>query len=458
MKKRWGLALAIFVFTFLITYQFCQRPVELVIDGQSISRKTSALTVAAALQEAGFSPTTADQIEPSPQSWLGWNTQIRLNRAIPTYLFFKNRLVHSGYTVQRIPDEILKEWGLSLAPGDQLLLNNLPVSTSQPLPVEIKYVFQILPASTITLQIGEERQDIHTTASTVGEALWQVGIHLSSADQVTPSLSQAIAGITLIQVVRAAPLTIQISGNEYQVISSAANAGQALVDAGVSLQGLDYCVPAEDQPIPSDRKIVIHRVSEKVTLEEKTIPYGKELLADAELELDQRAVLSAGQLGLQITRIRTRFEDGVEIGRRSEGEWIASEPQAEKTGYGTKVAIHSLQTPQGALEYWREVPVYATSYSPCQQGYQSCSTRTASGMTLSRGVIAVSRGWYNLTAGQRVYVPGYGIGVIADFGGGAGGWIDLGFSEDDFEAWHQNTTLYFLTPVPQNIPWTLPKN
>jgi len=55
-------------------------------------------------------------------------------------------------------------------------------------------------------------------------------------------------------------------------------------------------------------------------------------------------------------------------------------------------------------------------------------------------------------------VPGYGAGVIADVGGGIPGkyWIDLGFTDEDFEPWHQNTILYFLTPAPAIVPWILP--
>jgi 3D (Asp-Asp-Asp) domain-containing protein len=79
-------------------------------------------------------------------------------------------------------------------------------------------------------------------------------------------------------------------------------------------------------------------------------------------------------------------------------------------------------------------------------------------LTAQHGVIAVTRAWYNLMLGQRLYVPGYGIGVVGDIGGGIPGkyWIDLAYSDDDYVAWHQNVTVYFLTPVPENIAWILP--
>jgi hypothetical protein len=55
-------------------------------------------------------------------------------------------------------------------------------------------------------------------------------------------------------------------------------------------------------------------------------------------------------------------------------------------------------------------------------------------------------------------VEGYGVGVIADYGAGVPGkyHIDLGFEDSDYEPWHRNVTVYFLTPVPAYIPYILP--
>jgi 3D (Asp-Asp-Asp) domain-containing protein len=57
----------------------------------------------------------------------------------------------------------------------------------------------------------------------------------------------------------------------------------------------------------------------------------------------------------------------------------------------------------------------------------------------------------------QMYVPGYGEALAADIGGGVHGrMIDLGYSDDDYEAWHQWVTVYFLWPPPDNIVWVVP--
>jgi hypothetical protein len=49
------------------------------------------------------------------------------------------------------------------------------------------------------------------------------------------------------------------------------------------------------------------------------------------------------------------------------------------------------------------------------------------------------------------------VGTIADTGGGIPGrkWIDLGYEDDDYVSWHNWVTVYFLTPVPEYIPYIL---
>jgi hypothetical protein len=34
-------------------------------------------------------------------------------------------------------------------------------------------------------------------------------------------------------------------------------------------------------------------------------------------------------------------------------------------------------------------------------------------------------------------------------------WIDVAYSNEDYVGWHRYTTLYFLTPVPADVPWIL---
>jgi 3D (Asp-Asp-Asp) domain-containing protein len=248
-----------------------------------------------------------------------------------------------------------------------------------------------------------------------------------------------------------------VDGKSLQFQSSAPTVGEALAEAGMPLLGLDYSIPAENEPLPSDGQIRVVHVSESVILAQKPIPFDNKLQASAEVPLDQTQILQPGETGLSVQRIRIRYEDGKEISRVTENETVVRPPKTRILGYGTKVEIKTAVVDGVSIEYWRVVQMYATSYSPCNSGVANCGATTASGKPLRKGSIAVNRNLYYSMLGQQLYIPGYGVGTIEDLCGGCVGkpWIDLGFSDSNYQPWHSWVTVYFLTPVPSNIVYDL---
>jgi hypothetical protein len=72
-------------------------------------------------------------------------------------------------------------------------------------------------------------------------------------------------------------------------------------------------------------------------------------------------------------------------------------------------------------------------------------------------MVAVNRSLYFNMLGQSLFIPGYGRGTIEDLCGGCVGkpWVDLGFTDENFEPWHQMVTVYFLTPIPSNVIYVI---
>jgi hypothetical protein len=64
---------------------------------------------------------------------------------------------------------------------------------------------------------------------------------------------------------------------------------------------------------------------------------------------------------------------------------------------------------------------------------------------------------YLAMGGQQLYIPGYGFASVEDVCGGCTGkpWIDLGYSDNDWQQWDSWVTVYFLAPVPANIIYDL---
>ena len=215
--------------------------------------------------------------------------------------------------------------------------------------------------------------------------------------------------------------------------------------------------PPETAPLPISDTIRVVRVHEEISLETEPLAFGFLTQPLDDVELDTQQVVQVGEYGLTAKRVRVVFEDGVEVARQTEDEWVAREPKPRIVGYGTKINIRTLEIPGGTIEYWRAVNVYASTYSPCHSGGDKCYPNTSSGKPVQKGMIAVTLPWYRYMQGLPAYVPNYGFGSIEDVGGGLPDryWIDLGYSDEDWVGWGGWTTIYFLTPVPANIMWIL---
>ena len=464
MKKVFGFLISgLLILTGLgLVYIGIQRPITILVDGQPRQVWTRALTVDQALRDANIAFRQSDQLTPAAGQWLGWTATISLATSRPVSLWDGTGAGQARpvfWSTQRLAGTLLAEAGIRLYPGDRIFWQGLGVLPDKPLPSASVYYLQYQPASPVSVMVDGSQVTFNSAAASLGEALWENGYQFTQVDSLSQSLEAALPLGDPVSLHHALPLTIQVDGKTVNVSSAAVTVGQALAQSGIALQGLDYSKPAEDQPLSQNGKIKVVRVREQVTLEQKPIPYQTQYQADPKTELDQNSVIDAGQVGIEVTRLRLRYEDGQQTAKTTEAQWIASQPRNRKVGYGTKVVVRSLDTADGAIQYWRAITVYATAYSPCGLGnVAKCYFGTSSGLPVKKGVIAVIYKWYLLMGGQPVYVPGYGKAVIADVGGGIPGknWIDLGFTDAELEEWHQNVTLYFLTPVPANIPWILP--
>jgi uncharacterized protein YabE (DUF348 family) len=427
------------------------------IDGIEQSVTAWAWTVGDVLAAAGIPVVEGDIIFPPVDARLPDDGQISIRRAC-WVLITADGNSQSLWTPERLSGNLLEMAAIDLGPHDLLLWNGLPISADDPLPKEASHSIQIRRAAKVRVADGDQVQQITSTGGTLGEALWEQGIILNNNDYLEPSFESPLRGQDVTaEIQRARVITIQHTSGKTQARVLASNVGDALSQAGLPLQGLDYSIPPEDAPIPISNTIKVVRVHEEVLLDTEPLPFGYLTQPLEEVELDTQQVVQVGEYGLKAKRQRVVYEDGIEFSRQTEDEWVAREPKPRIVGYGTKINIRTLQTPNGPVEYWRAVDVYASTYSPCRSGGDKCYPNTSSGKPVQKGVIAVTLEWYRYMQGLPAYVPNYGFGTIEDVGGGLPDrhWIDLGYSDDDWVGWGGWMTIYFLTPVPSNIMWIL---
>lgn len=357
----------------------------------------------------------------------------------------------------RLPGDLFIRAGLILGPEDEALLNGVPVRMDEPLTIPPGHVLQLRRAINLVLVTPEGSRTIQTTAPTIGQALQEAGLTLYSGDFIDPPADTPLAGTITVNYIPSHQLEVRASGGTIPIRSAASTIGEALAETGFPLSGMDFSRPAPEDSLPSSGSIEVVRVSESLVLAQKLIPFENEFLASADIPIDQQQVLHPGQSGLSVNRTRIRYEDGREISRQTESESLIRPPENRVIGYGTKVEVKSAQVEGVQIEYWRAVQMFATSYSPCRSGTDRCFSSTASGKPVKKGVVALRTDLYMGMRGQTLFIPGYGFASVEDACGGCTGkpWIDLGYSDSDYQQWGSWVTVYFLAPVPANIYFVL---
>jgi uncharacterized protein YabE (DUF348 family) len=434
--------------------------ITVLVDGEAKTVRTAALRISGALRAAGITPQPADRVNPQPARWF-WREDLIAISPARSVLIRTPEAELSLITAEKIPANILQEAGLTLYPGDIVRWNGQAVDHQAPLSISGPAVLQVVPAVPLVLEIDGRTETFYTQQATLGAALEGAGILLAPEDRISEDLSTPVADLSTVTIHRARPVSVILGAVTISGQSAAQTVGDALSDLGLALQHLNYSIPPEDASLPTDGQIRVVHVQEEILVATEEVPHQSEYQEDPNTPLDQVSVIQPGQNGIFATRERVRYADGEEIWRDVEPTWQASEPQTAIIGYGTNIVEQTAVVEGETLSYYRKITVWTTSYKPCNDYTGECHYGTSSGLPVEKGVIAVSYDWYLLLQGQRLYVSGYGYGVIADVCGGCVGkpWIDLGYSEENYAALHVPNawrTIYFLTPIPDYVPLLLP--
>ena len=176
-----------------------------------------------------------------------------------------------------------------------------------------------------------------------------------------------------------------------------------------------------------------HRSSFTEKLQEETEILQKKVVYqdDPETEAGEEKILAEGKDGKETKIFKITYD---KEGQEYQRELVSAEttPSVDKKILrGTKIVWKTLDTPDGQIQYWKKMRVYATHYDSHCPG---CDEWTATGMRAGKGVIAVDPKVIKLRS--KVYVPGYGVAVAGDTGGAIkGNIIDLGFDDARTAGW-----------------------
>jgi len=453
------------------------KPITISVDGQEQVVRTRAGDVGQLWAQIGYHPHPEDRLT-LPAGEMAAGAGVIIERARPV-LLTADGYSAEAWTHAATAGDFLTEQGILLGDNDRLRLQGqvaeretaLPPAvwlgeadgrrhptwqqTTPPLSLSIERAVPVLLLDGHQAPIRFE-----TLATTVGGALAAAGIPVYEGDVVFPALGSRVQAGQSLVIWRSLPVEVQVDGRRLSTRPRQDTVGDALAEMGVALVGLDRVAPPLHARLRPHAQIRVTRVREDVVYEEQHLPFQVVYVGDDNLAIDQQRLVHPGSEGVLRKRHRIRYEDGAEVERRLEDQWQASAPQNKVIAFGRKIEPLTLETPDGPITYWRKMRVYTTAYSPARSGTSPSAPwygRTRIGLPLDKGLVAVDPSIIPMRS--QMYIPGYGIGLAADTGGGVNGrFIDLGYNDANYQPWHWWTDIYLLWPPPPayTIPYLLP--
>lgn len=463
--------------------------VTVAVDGMTASVLTHQGVVGDLLTEMELKLAPEDRLAPPASTQLSPGLTIDIQRARPILVHVDGRL-HTVLTHATTVGSVLSEAGVTAGQHDPISLQSAPATLETALPkadiirrrnfpgLPVVYPWrgarldplQIDVQRAVPLQVhtrgadgsgDEERATLWTTATTVGEALEQEGLVIYEGDLVQPALGSPLARGLTVTIERSKPVVLGTATHNLRIRTRGATVADLLAEQGLVLVGLDRVDPALNTPLIDDLAVRVTRVQHAYEIEEEVTPFTAVWEPDPELEIDNQRLDQEGVNGITRHRYRIVLEDSKPISRTLEDTWLAQAPVTKVLKYGAKLVLRTVDTPQGALTYWRKIRMYATSYSADEAGTPRDAPwygRTRTGRKIQYGVAAVDPTIVRL--GSKVFVPGYGVADAADTGSAVKGrWIDVAFDEGKLVPWSRCVDVYLLAPAPPSylIQHILPK-
>lgn len=446
----------------LLSDHFGQATVTVDVSGRVFSVHTRARTVGEALDDGGVLIDEEDVIQPGPETRLRDGMTISVHKAAAVAVEadgvvrqIRTQLIH--------PLDILYEQVIHVGYHDRVLVDGqdysreqLEQQTWEKPPCSVR----VVRSAALKITDGSRLLIIYTTQADVGRALDAAGIDLYLADVVVPDLSTPTENGLEVTILRSTPFTVEADGRRINTRARGPTVGDALAAIGLAPVGRDYTIPSLETPLGPNMLIRVVRVTESVITEQETIPFTTIYQPDPDLPLDELRVVQEGAEGQREWHIHVRYEDGLEVSRVVQDEWLVLPPTPRLIAYGLRIDVHQLDTPGGPVEYWRKLHLRVSAYSPSRSGADPGSPGyglTSSGLPLDKGVVAVDPALIPLN--HPVYVPEYGQAVTGDVRKDIRGrMIGLGYDDESWRPWFGWTDVYLLLPIPpaDSIPYLLP--
>ena len=341
---------------------------------------------------------------------------------------------------------VLASAGVELGPRDRVRLNGTVATPQTPL-AGVRLSAAGLSSGSIALPrleverarrfvvfIDDLRVDVQTSAATVGELVADLGLVVREADLVEPAMETPLSAGMAVRLAPARTVTVVLDGQAQALYTRAATVAEVL--ALLDLQGAEVVELShtQDAYLPAGSTLVVGTL--RTVREEVVEPLPPATVVEEDPALPRGHVrLIPGRPGELRTVVEAVYRNGLLESREVVSRSVTKAPVAHRQVIGTRDVEAPglfLASPEYTGPYRKKLTVWATWYNASHGPWapdHPAYGRTATGVLVDRGICAVDP--QVIPLGTRFVVPGYGLCIAADVGGGIkGAKVDLGFPED----------------------------
>ncbi|MDR0946067.1 MAG: ubiquitin-like domain-containing protein [Bifidobacteriaceae bacterium] len=215
-------------------------------------------------------------------------------------------------------------------------------------------------ARQLAVDIDGQDRTVWTTATTVQDALEDLGVRVEAAD-LSVSRSASVARLDrTVQVTTTKSVTVLVDGQTLPVQTASATVADALSAVGVSLGDKDQVTPALTSPVASGQTITVTRAVSKNGTEKQVIPFQTKKVNDPDLYKGDQQVTQQGKAGESVVTYASTKVGGKEVDRKEVSQVVVALPQTKIVHVGTKPLPKAAKGGSGS----QNVPDVSTNVTP----------------------------------------------------------------------------------------------
>lgn len=181
-------------------------------------------------------------------------------------------------------------------------------------------------------------------ATTVKEAIQEVGIEYSDKFSVNFKMDEKVTDGMVISVVVPNPVRITLDGATRVAVAVDGTVADFLASNGITLGETDIVTPSLDTPIAEGLEIVINRVSIQQITETHGIPFATKTVKTNTLPAGTTQIQTEGSNGAKEVVFDVTLVDGVEASKTVVSENVTAKAVAQVVLMGTKNEVSNTTT------------------------------------------------------------------------------------------------------------------